>query len=157
MHTNFHFVPLDSQQFHPLFGASAEQLAQRGAQRMIASTAPGYPCRVSLVDAQPGETVLLLTHVHHDVRTPYRASGPIFVRAAAEAARTRVDEVPAFLRHRHLSVRGYAAEGILLDAEVSTGVDLEQAIRRLFGNAAIRYLHVHNAAQGCFLCCVERR
>lgn len=39
----------------------------------------------SLEDAPVGEPVLLLPFVHQDSRSPYRASGPIFVR------RCRVD------------------------------------------------------------------
>ncbi len=156
MGSNFRFVALDGQQFERLFSAPADELRQNGVQRTLASTAPGYPCRVSLVDASAGETVVLLSHVHHDVPTPYRASGPIFVREAAEAANPAVNEVPGFLRHRHLSIRGYDAEGILVGAETSSGVALEQPLRRLLDQASIHYLQVHNAAQGCFLCTVRR-
>src|SRR5690606_11013700 len=112
--------------------------------------------RVSLVDGEIGESVILLPFMHHDVDSPYRASGPIFVRAGAQTAEPGVNEVPAFLRHRLLSVRGYEAAGMMTAAEVAEGADLEAVIGRLFADETIRYLDIHNARSGCFNCRVER-
>jgi hypothetical protein len=116
----------------------------------------GLPCRVSLEDARPGETVLLLTHPHHDVASPYRASGPIFVRENAETARLATNQIPAMLERRLLSLRGYDVQALLEEAEVVEGRDLRQAIGAMFANHRIAYIHVHNARPGCFNCRVER-
>jgi hypothetical protein len=156
MTNSFHIVALDSQPFQELFSADTDDLKQLGIRHMVADTAPGYPCRVSLVDARPGEAVVLLSHLHHDVLTPYRASGAIFVREGAETVHPPVDEVPAMFRHRQLSVRGYDAAGMLVDADVTCGSQLENSIRGLFENVEIEYLQIHNAAQGCYQCRVER-
>ena len=51
----FQISGLDYAEFSPLFGMTDEQLRQRNIVRRVADTRPGFPCRVSLRDAQPGE------------------------------------------------------------------------------------------------------
>jgi hypothetical protein len=88
---------------------------------------------------------------------PFRASGPIFVREAADrAAAPGPGEVPEQIRSRLLSVRAYDAQGMMLDADVTEGAGLEGAIERFFGHEAIGYLHVHFARRGCYGCRVDR-
>ena len=123
---------------------------------MVVDAKPGYPCRVSLADAEVGETVILLTHTHHEVESPYRASGPIFVRQGAAAAGLAPGEVPAMLLHRQLSLRAYDAGAMMVRSEVLDGSELEAAIGRCFADPQIAYLHVHNARPGCYNCRVER-
>jgi hypothetical protein len=74
----FQISGLKREQFQELFDLDADALATRGAKRYVAETKPGFPCRVSLLDADPGERVILLSFQHQPARTPYRASGPIF-------------------------------------------------------------------------------
>lgn len=156
MPTSFQFVALPFEPFASLFEASDAALAAIGARRVAVDETPGFPCRVSLVDAEIGETVVLLSWTHHDVDGPYRATGPIYVRESAVRATPAPGEVPALLRHRLLSVRGYAADGIMRAAEVMEGTRLEDGIARLFDDARIAYLDVHNARPGCFNCRVLR-
>lgn len=156
MSPGFQFRALAAEQFAPLFQQTDAALAALGARRMVVTEQPGFPCRVSLVDGEIGETVILLPFLHHDTDSPYRASGPIFVRAGARTAEPGVNEVPAYLRHRLLSVRGYDVAGMMTAAEVGEGSDLEAIIGRLFADAAIRYLDIHNARPGCYNCRVER-
>ncbi len=125
-------------------------------RRMIADEKPGFPCRVSLADAEVGETVLLLPFVHHDVASPYRASGPIFVRRGAATAMPAVGEIPLMFRHRLLSVRAYDAGGMMVGAEVVKGSELEPSIGHLFARERVNYLHIHNASPGCYNCRVVR-
>jgi hypothetical protein len=103
-----------------------------------------------------GETALLLPFTHHDVSSPYRASGPIFVRSGAKTAKPDVGEIPSMLIHRLLSVRAYDAAAMMVDADVVAGDQLDKAIQRLLGNNAVEYLHVHNARPGCYNCRVVR-
>ena len=156
MSDSFRFVALPHERFEPLFQLDAAALVAVGARRVVVDEKPGYPCRVSLVDAEVGETVLLLPFTHHDVTSPYRASGPIFVRAGATTALPKPGAVPGMLRHRQLSIRAYDQSAMLVDADVVMGSDLEATIRRLFGNDAVSYLHVHNAKPGCYDCSVVR-
>jgi hypothetical protein len=146
---------LDPQLFAPYFAMSDAELAAVQARRVIAP-GPGYPCRVSLVDANPGDELVLCHHVHHDVASPYRAAGPIFVRRAASAPATLVDVVPPVLATRLLSVRAYDATGELVAGEVVLGAELRAEIERRFGDPAVAYLHAHNARPGCFAARIDR-
>jgi hypothetical protein len=154
--TTFQLVALPAEQFAPLFDLGDAQLQSMGVLRVVADEKPGFPCRVSLVDAEVGETTLLLSFTHHDVSSPYRATGPIFVRRGARTARPAPGEIPLMFRHRLLSVRAYDAAALLIGAEVAKGTDLEAVIARLFTDEKVRYLHVHNAGPGCYNCCVVR-
>jgi hypothetical protein len=156
MSTEFRFRALAAEPFAALFDYNDAQLQTIGARRLKADTHPGFPCRVSLCDAAIGETVLLLPHTHHDVASPYRAAGPIFVRQHARTAEPKVGEIPALLRERLLSLRAYDDGAVMIAAECGHGRDLEEAIDTLFADERVRYLHVHNARPGCFVCAVER-
>lgn len=152
----FRLVALPAELFHPLRSLDDAELHARGVRRMRADEKPGFPCRVSLVDAEVGEEVWLLPFTHHDVASPYRASGPIFVRLNATTARPGVNEVPAMIRTRLLSIRAYDAEAMLIAAEVGEGRELEEHIERAFAEPRVAYIHLHNARPGCFNCRVER-
>ena len=154
--TTFRVSALPRELFSALFALDDDALAARGIRRVIADEKPGFPCRVSLVDAEPGETLLLLHHLHHDVSGPYRASGPIFVRESAPTATPAPGGVPLVLRGRLLSLRAYDAEGLMRDAEVTEGRELEPVVARLFTDPAVSYIHVHNARPGCYACRIDR-
>ena len=147
---------LPLQPFLPLFGLDDDALRARGVARQVAGSKPGFPCRITLQDADPGETLLLLPWTHLDVDTPYRAGGPIFVREAAQATGVFVNTIPEQQRTRLLSVRAYDADGWMRDAEVAEGVLLEALVERFFADARVAYLHVHNARRGCYACRIDR-
>jgi len=152
----YRLVALPAELFAHLFDRSEAELRELGARRMVVDEKPGTPCRVSLADAEVGETVLLLPFMHHDVPSPYRASGPIFVRRGVPTARPGVDEIPLMFRHRLLSVRAYDDDAMLVASDVVEGRDLDACIRRLFANGSAGYLHIHNARPGCYNCSVVR-
>ena len=154
--TVFRVSALPRELFNSLFALDDDALAARGIRRVIADEKPGFPCRVSLVDAEPGETLLLLHHLHHDVSGPYRASGPIFVRERASTATPAPGEVPPLLRGRLLSLRAYDAEGLLRVAEVTEGRELDAVVVGLFTDPVVSYVHVHNARPGCYVCRIDR-
>jgi Protein of unknown function (DUF1203) len=156
MNSSFQLIALPSEQFLSLFNQSDAELQATGARRMIVDQKLGFPCRVSLADAEVGETIILLHFTHHNVLSPYRASGPIYVRHGARTASPAVDEIPAMFRHRLLSVRAYDAAAMMVGAEVVKGNELDDAIQRLFANESIVYLHLHNAQPGCYNCFVVR-
>ena len=72
---SFQISALDASEFSHLFHLSDEELASHGVQRYRVTDKPGSPCRISLLDAEPGESLLLLNYLHLDSATPYRASG----------------------------------------------------------------------------------
>ncbi|MGN6313138.1 MAG: DUF1203 domain-containing protein [Rhodanobacteraceae bacterium] len=151
----FRIRGLPAELFAELFSLSDEALAARGAVRVIADKAQGYPCRISLTDAEAGEEVILTHHEHHAVDSPFRSGYAIYVR---EGERTfdDVGRVPAMLRSRLLSLRAFDTQGMLLDAEVADGNELEALIERLFAHARVAYIHIHFAKPGCYAALVER-
>ena len=87
----FRIHALPAGPFEADFQLDDATLRERGIRRVIADGKPHYPCRVSLQDAVEGERLLLLPFLHHDVDTPYRASGPIYVREDAVQAQPAVE------------------------------------------------------------------
>jgi uncharacterized protein DUF1203 len=142
--------------FETLFDLDDSQLARRGMRRMRSDKAVGFPCRISLEDTPVGEEVILLPFTHQDSRSPYRASGPIFVRRGQPAAARIVNELPAYLALRPLSVRAYDAADEMVDAEVVDGAEAEPLIERYLAREDVAYLHVHYARRGCYACRVDR-
>jgi hypothetical protein len=65
--------------FAPLAGRGERALAELGAVRVTADGGPGFPCRVSLDYPRAGESLLLLNHVSHDLRTPFRTAYASYV------------------------------------------------------------------------------
>jgi len=153
---NFRIIGLDHRPFEALFELSDEALADLGAQRHRATEANAYPCRVSLEDANVGDELLLLPFEHQPAASPYRASGPIFVRRGARQRTMAVTEVPEYLSRRLISVRAYNAAHMIVDAAVCEGTQVGGEIERCFANQAVAYIHLHNAKRGCFSCRVER-
>jgi len=153
---NFQIAPLPLKEFLPLFGLSDAELAKRRARRMIVDVSPGFPCRVSLEDAEIGERVILLNYMHQPAESPYRATGPIFVREKAAEAKLHRDEIPAAVQRRTISVRGYDAEDMMKGARVVEGRDLAEVIGEFFADNHVAYLHLHNAGAGCYSCRVDR-
>jgi hypothetical protein len=147
---------LDPAPFRPLYGLDDAALAGLGVLRVTADSKPGFPCRVTLEDAEPGETLLLLNHEHLPVANPYRSRHAIFVREGAETPARHMDEIPEQLATRLLSVRAFDRYAMMTDAEVIGGNELEVLISRFFEDAATAFLHVHNAKRGCFAARVDR-
>jgi Protein of unknown function (DUF1203) len=154
--SSFQIVGLSPAPFEPLFALSADELAARGIRRVRAAARPGFPCRVSLVDADPGDALLLLPFEHQPANSPYRASGPIYVKVGARQRTLAAGEVPESVRTRQISLRAYDAEHMIVDAEVCDGASVAAQIERLLADPAVRYLHLHNAKRGCFSCLVRR-
>jgi hypothetical protein len=142
--------------FRPLFAMDDAALAARNARRVIAGEGGGYPCRVSLEDAEPGEALILVNHVSHDVPTPFRTSYAIYIRQAAEQAAAYEDAVPDYLDRRTLGLRGFDGEGMLRTAALAMPGEADQRIRALMASPEVATIHAHNAAHGCFLARIER-
>jgi hypothetical protein len=79
-----------------------------------------------------------------------------FRALAAEPFAALFDYNDALLRERLLSLRAYDGGAMMIAAECGHGRDLEETIDTLFADERVRYLHVHNARPGCFVCAVER-
>jgi Protein of unknown function (DUF1203) len=153
---DFQISGLPIETFQSLFSLTESELAERKAHRCIVDSKPGFPCRVSLVDAEIGESVILLHYAHHPVSGPYHSSGPIYVREAAVNAQLKVNEIPQVAHHRLMSLRGFNSNGFMLVSDVAEGRKLEGKIAELFADETVAYLHLHNAKPGCYSCRVDR-
>jgi hypothetical protein len=140
----------------PFYGLSDENLAQRGIKRYIADSSPGYPDRIELRDAEPGESVLLLNYTHQPADTPYRASHAIFVREGASTAYDDIDTVPNLMRIRVLSLRGFDANHMMVFADLTDGRDMETVIKKCFADPVVAYIHAHYAKHGCYAARIDR-
>ncbi len=153
---SFQLSGIDDAQFADLFDLSDEELNHMGAVRTQATHTPGFPCRVSLEDATPGEELLLLPYVHQPESSPYHSSGPIFVRRNSKRQTLGVGVIPPYVSTRLMSVRAYDERHMMIDAGVCEGADVEAEIARQFSNDRVAYIHLHNAKRGCFSCRVDR-
>ena len=142
--------------FAELIGLDDAALATRGARRVVATRKPGFPCRVTLDDAEPGESLILLNHVSHDVATPYRSAYAVYVSESAERAAVYEDALPPVFMNRPLGLRGFDAEGMLRNALLALPGEADAKIRALFESPEIETIHAHNAAHGCFAARIER-
>jgi Protein of unknown function (DUF1203) len=61
---SFQIKGLPAERFAPLFKLTDTELTACAAVRLTADRYPGFPCRVSLCEAQAGETVMLLNYEH---------------------------------------------------------------------------------------------
>ena len=151
----FRISGLPAEPFAELFTLSDEALFERRAMRVVADREHGYPCRISLTDAEPGQSLILLNYEHQPANSPFYSNYAIYIREGEEQY-DRADDVPDLLRRRLLSVRGFDDQGMLRDADVTQGTALESVIDRLFNDDKIAYLHIHIAKPGCYAARVDR-
>lgn len=147
---------LDPAQHSHLFAMTDAELAAINARRLTATADRGFPCRVSLRDADEGENLILFHHVSHDVVTPYRSAYAIYIRENAQVAAEYVDETPPVFEGRPIALRGFDADGNLRDAALALQGQADALIRELFESEDIAYIHAHNAAHGCFSAAIRR-
>lgn len=152
----FRITGLSADPFRPLFGLPDVLLLRRGARRVVADAPDAYPCRVSLRDAAPGETLLLLNHEHQPADTPFRSRHAIFVNERAEEAFDAVGTVPDQLRRRPLSLRAFDAGHMMIDADLCEGAAVEPLIARLLAEPATAYVQAHFARRGCYAARIAR-
>ena len=153
---SFQLVGLRPEPFAPLFTLTDRELAEMSARRVVAEESGRYPCRISLVDVEKGAELLLLPYSHQPARSPYKASGPIYIRKGAEQQILDIGRVPEYVSSRLISVRAYDAEDIMIGADVCDGRNVAAEIENQFANAEVRYIHLHNAKRGCYSCLVKR-
>lgn len=153
---SFTITGLSAAEFAPLFALSDEELERRGAIRKTATSKPGFPCRVTLEDAEPGETVLLLNYESHKAATPYRSAYAIYVRESAKESASFTDALPPVFEGRPLALRHFDAQGHLVGASLALNGDAKEKIETTFSDEKVAYIHAHNAAHGCFAAEVRR-
>ena len=152
----YRFSGVEPHQFSHLIGLGDEELAAKGAVRMVANGQPTFPCRVQLDDAKAGESLLLVNHVSHEGNNPYRASHAIFVSESALEAASIVDEIPPSLDRRILSLRAFDRQGMMVDAALVQPGEADPVVRRMLASDAVDHVDAHTAIRGCFMARAER-
>lgn len=151
----FRIMGLDPEQFRHLHALGDAELAAHGAQRVRIQSVHSAPCRVSLDDVAVGDTAVLLNYGHQPAQTPYHQQGPIFISEPERRADYR-GEIPPALARRTLSLRGYAAAHMMIEADLTEGTHAAALIERFFANPEVAYVHAHYARRGCFAATIER-
>lgn len=152
---SFRVAGLDPALFADLHGLSDDALAAKGVLRVYVEKKPDAPCRISLDDAEIGETVLLLNFDHQPADTPYRQQGPIFVRETSDRF-DAADIMPPALERRQLSLRGFDADHMMIEADVVDGANAAALVEQFFDNPRVAYVHAHYAKRGCFAARFDR-
>ncbi|WP_306524065.1 DUF1203 domain-containing protein [Rheinheimera sp.] len=154
----YQIQPLAPQQFAHLFHLSQPELQQLGIVRMQANKTPGFPCRLSLQDAEPGEQMLLLNYAHLSAPGPYQSAHAIFISQSGMNTMEwpAPDTVPAMLLRRTLSLRAFDTQQMMLDARLCQGADADTQIRELLALPECDFVHIHTAIRGCYLAAARR-
>jgi len=151
---NFTVSGLSPEPFSALYGLGDAELEKHLARRVVVD-GPGFPERIEMRDAEPGEILLLVNFEHQPAQTPYRSSHAVYVREGATETWSG-DHLPEVMRKRLLSLRGFAADGSMIDADVVDGREAEPLIERFFADPAIAYIHAHYARPGCYAARIDR-
>lgn len=152
----FQIHALAENQFQALFELPECELKGLNARRETVTVKPGAPCRISLEDADIGESVILVNYEHQPADSPYRSSHAIYVREGVRQAALGVGEVPEVIRSRLISVRVFDDSHSMIAAEIIDGDRVSEKIGTQFANPAASYIHLHFAKRGCFAASVTR-
>lgn len=153
---SFQIHSVSPKEFQPLFAMSDRELAEHRACKIKVDSQPGYPCRISLEDAEIGEEVVLVNYEHLPAESPFRSSHAIYVRENTEQAFPEAGTIPDLLKSRLISIRAFDISDFMINADVVDGSALETVIPTMLQDAKVECLHLHNARLGCFLARVTR-
>jgi hypothetical protein len=152
----FKVIPIEEETAAKVRARKADEWGNSALTPVVADKKPGYPCRLCLRDAEPGEELLLFSYSPFSSARPYRNVGPIFVHAKPCQPYADAD-IPVQLRSRLLSLRSFDEHDHMIEADVVDGRELERVAERMFGHRRAKQIHVHNAKPGCFACVLVRR
>ena len=153
---NYKILGLSSKPFEHLYGMPDQALKARGIIRRVVDQSSAFPDRIEMRDCDPGETVLLLNHLYQPCNSPYRASHAIYIREGATKSFEAINRIPKVLTSRLQALRGFDADGMMVDAEIVDGTAMEPVIEAMFANPNVRYIQTHNAKRGCYAGRIER-
>ena len=153
---DFRIKGLPAAPFAPLSSLTDAELGARSIQRVRIDAPHSAPDRITLRDAEPGESVLLLNYEHQDAASPYRSRHAIYIIEGEQRTFDEVNTVPDALRRRVLSLRAFDEAGMMVDADLVEGREAEKLIARLLANPQAAYVHAHYARRGCYAARIER-
>ena len=133
-----------------------EQIENNPVIKVAADAKPGYPCRLSLQDAEPGEGLFLFSHSPFSTASPYRETGPVFVRENAKPAVLGANQVPEIAKARSIVVRAYDAGDMMVAARQAEAHEIADTIREFLRDESVEFVHLRAVVSGCFLCAARR-
>jgi len=153
---SFRIRGLSPAAFAPLFGLDDAALQPINARRVLVEAPDSAPCRITLEDAAPGERLLLVPYEHQGAASPFRASGPIYVRETDRPAYDQVRTIPRALAIRTLSARAYDREGMMVKGQLVEGSRLGPLLEAWLAAREVDVVHLHYASRGCYAARAER-
>jgi hypothetical protein len=131
-------------------------------RRVTVHRVPGgatYPCRHCLSPVEDGRDALLGSFHLEKPHGAYWTPSPVFVCADGCRQFDAAGTLPPFMRNVLLAVRAYDADDQMIYplSDVAPGREVDALIERNLDDARTRYLNLHTARYGCFLCRVERQ
>ncbi|ALS98253.1 DUF1203 domain-containing protein [Lacimicrobium alkaliphilum] len=155
---SYQIQPLEPQQFEHLFSLTQAELQQQGIVQVTVNKASGFPCRLSLKDAEEGDIVLLLNYNHLPGPGPYQSSHAIFISKNGLTASQLPGPgtVPPMIARKILSLRAFDGDQMMLDGRVCQGTEADVIIRELLALPGCAYVHIHSATRGCYLAAAHR-
>ena len=115
------------------------------------------PCRSCLNVFVPGEGRLLFSYAPNQFDHPYNEIGPVYIHEQECQPYSEHESFPPELRTRRpLTLRCYAEDGTMIDAELVGDRAVEEVIGSLFEKPEVRYLHARTASLGCYIARIER-
>ena len=154
--TYFRIRGLAPAPFAPLFALDDDALAARGIQRFTVREPHAAPCRISLVDAEPDERLLLLAYEHQPAASPFQARGPIFIREGLETPFDAVNVIPDAVKRRTISARAYDNEAMMIEGELVQGEALAPLLETWLARPEVDVVHLHYARRGCYAALAQR-
>jgi len=136
-----------------------DAVLQRGVDHGGNSIAPfidsdgGWPLRCCLRNSQSGDRIAIIAWSPFEWSGPYRETGPVVVHTDGCARTATLDELPADLNRRPMTLRPYGREHtILYDlvTHVPPDDDLTARTTALFANDDVVEVYAKNATGGCF-------
>jgi len=150
----------------PISTETAERFRRTGLddngntlRRVEASEAGGYPCRLCLRFAKPGEMMLLGSYNLSRLRGIYWTPSPIFVHMEPCNRFESENEIAPIIGQGALvSVRAYdGADQCLYDlGQVCAGAEAHAPLERALDDPRTAFVNVHTARPGCLLSRIER-
>ena len=134
-----------------MFRMSNQELQQNNAVKRIIKEPFSAPCRLTLTDMNPGDEAILFNYFHHNVDSPYRAMGPVFVKCNSKKCKLSTNTLPEIvLPQRRFSIRSFDVNSMTIDAEIVLGENFRSYVDEKFQNKDVNYLQIHFAAYGCW-------
>lgn len=120
----------------------------------------GEPCRDALRRARAGEALILASYCPFSIAGPYREYGPVFVLAEQDEQAVPPAALPVSGARPYLGasfvLRAYCDQERIVDAVITTPLEAQTQLDRLFTNPGARFVLVRFAAYGCYALRIER-